>query len=65
MTDIDQMVVTVSWNEAEGMYNAVIQGTNVIHRSRYALWAKAHALTWYANDLYRIKVLSTPVGDFD
>jgi len=63
--DINQMIVTIWWNDAEGMYNSRISGTSTIHKSRYALWAKAHALSWYANDLYRIKVLSTPIGDFE
>ncbi len=29
--------------------------------SRYSMWAKAHAFQWWADELYRIKVLSTPV----
>lgn len=65
MTDIDNLVVTVWFDDAEGMYNATIQGaSSVVHKSRYALWAKAHALTWYANQLYAIKVLSSRVDDF-
>lgn len=29
--------------------------------SRYQLWAKAHALQWMADELYRIKALNTEV----
>ena len=29
--------------------------------SRYSLWAQAHALTWYADELYKIKQTVTPL----
>lgn len=61
MNDVDQLIVVTTWDEAEGMYHANIKNTKTVFKSRYALWAKAHALQWYANELYRIKVLTTPV----
>jgi len=29
--------------------------------SRYSLWVQAHALIWYANQLYKIKKTTTPL----
>jgi len=33
-----------------------------IFYSRYSLWAKAHALTWYADELYKIKKTTTSLN---
>jgi len=30
--------------------------------SRYSCWARAHALQYYADELYRIKYTTTPLG---
>lgn len=56
---IDVIQVDVKWNDEDQMYHAKIVGETF--KSRYALWAKAHALQWYANELYRIKKLTTPL----
>lgn len=32
-----------------------------IFYSRYSMWAQAHALTWYADELYKIKKTTTPL----
>lgn len=56
---IDVIRVDVEWDDTQKMYVAEIAGQKFM--SRYPLWAKAHALQWYANELYRIKQLTTPL----
>lgn len=56
---IDTIRIDVEWDDTQKMYVAEIAGQKFT--SRYSLWAKAHALQWYANELYRIKVLTTPL----
>ena len=54
---IDTIRVDIKWDETERMFTATL--LEKTFKSRYELWAKAHALQWYVDELYRIKKLTT------
>ena len=56
-TDLIQLEL---WRDGE-YWTCKIVGIEKTFTSRHSLWAKAHALQYYADELYRIKQLTTPL----
>ena len=55
----EQLVLNTVFDDDTKMFTVTIEGLTTEFHSRYRLWAKAHALQYYADGLYELKHINT------